>query len=151
MARASWLVPAGPTSWQSTTLLGLSQTWPRTGLAAYLHACTVAVTAPLIRSYCSSFTRVKVTSRLLLWCGTCGDASTIHLAHLTATYLIWISTFTFRAMFSCPKFQNLVLCKKKIFRHIKLMVHAWSTKCWRNQKLIVQFSCTLRDEHFELN
>ena len=28
-----------------------------------------------------------------------------------------------------PKIQNLALCKKKIPRHIKLTVHAWSTKC----------------------
>ena len=41
--------------------------------------------------------------------------------------------------------------KKKISRHIKFTVYAWSTKCWRNQKLIVQFSCTLRDERFESN
>ena len=30
-------------------------------------------------------------------------------------------------MFSSPNFQNLALCKKKIPRHIKLAVHAWST------------------------
>jgi len=28
-----------------------------------------------------------------------------------------------------PKIQTLALCKKKILRHIKLAVHAWSTKC----------------------
>ena len=33
------------------------------------------------------------------------------------------------AMFSSHRFQNLALCKKKISRHIKLAVHAWSTKC----------------------
>jgi hypothetical protein len=33
-------------------------------------------------------------------------------------------------------FLNLALCKKKIPRHIKLMVHVWSTKYRRNQKLI---------------
>jgi hypothetical protein len=49
------------------------------------------------------------------------------------------------------KLLNLALCKKKILRHIKLAVHAWSTKCRWNQKLIAQFSCTLRDERFEPN
>jgi hypothetical protein len=39
--------------------------------------------------------------------------------------------------------------KKKILRHIKMSVNAWSTKYWWNQKLIVQFCCTLRDEHFK--
>ena len=48
-------------------------------------------------------------------------------------------------------FLNLTLCKKKIPHHIKLAVHAWSTKCRRNQKLIAQFDCTLRDERFEPN
>ena len=33
------------------------------------------------------------------------------------------------AMFSSLKIQNLALCKKKIPHHIKLAVHAWSTKC----------------------
>ena len=33
-----------------------------------------------------------------------------------------------RAIFSCLEFQNLALCKKKIFRHIKLAVYVWSTK-----------------------
>ena len=32
-------------------------------------------------------------------------------------------------VFSSSKFQNLALCKKKIPRHIKFAVHAWSTKC----------------------
>ena len=50
-----------------------------------------------------------------------------------------------------PKLLNLTLCKKEIPRHIKLVVHVWSTKCWRNQKLIAQFGCTLRDERFESN
>jgi hypothetical protein len=44
-----------------------------------------------------------------------------------------------------------VRCKQKIFRHIKLAIHAWSTKCRWNQKLIVQLGCTLRDERFEPN
>jgi hypothetical protein len=43
-----------------------------------------------------------------------------------------------------PKFQ-----KKKILRHIKISANAWSTKYWWNQKLIAQFYCTLRDEHFK--
>ena len=34
-------------------------------------------------------------------------------------------------------------CKKKILRHIKLVVYVWSTKCWRNQKLIAQFRVVL--------
>jgi hypothetical protein len=50
-----------------------------------------------------------------------------------------------------PSFLNLTLCKKKILYHIKLMVHAWSTKYRQNQKLITQFGCTLRDERFEPN
>jgi hypothetical protein len=44
-----------------------------------------------------------------------------------------------------------VLCKNKIPRHIKIPAHAWSTKCRWNQKLITQFCCTLRDEHYEHN
>jgi hypothetical protein len=43
------------------------------------------------------------------------------------------------------------LCKKKILHDIKLMIHAWSTKCRWNQKLIAQFGCNLRDERFEPN
>jgi hypothetical protein len=41
--------------------------------------------------------------------------------------------------------------QKKISRHIKLAIYVWSTKCRWNQKLIVQFGCTLRDERFEPN
>jgi hypothetical protein len=53
-----------------------------------------------------------------------------------------------------PKFplqisSQIPLCKKKISRHIKILAHAWSTKCRWNQKLITQFSCTLWDESFE--
>jgi hypothetical protein len=47
-----------------------------------------------------------------------------------------------------PEFGTM---QKKIPHHIKLVVHAWSTKYRWNQKLITQFSCTLRDEHFEPN
>ena len=57
----------------------------------------------------------------------------------------------FEALFSSSKFLKSALCKKKILRHIKLTVHAWSTKCRRNQKLIAQFALTLRDESFEPN
>jgi hypothetical protein len=32
-----------------------------------------------------------------------------------------------------------------------LAVHAWSTKCRRNKKLITQFSCKSRDKSFEPN
>jgi hypothetical protein len=46
---------------------------------------------------------------------------------------------------------QISLCKKKIPHHIKILAHAWSTKCRWNQKLIAQFCCTLRDEHFEPN
>jgi hypothetical protein len=53
------------------------------------------------------------------------------------------------AMFSSSK--NVLCKKKKIHRHIKLAIHAWSTKCRWNQKLIVQLGCTLRDERFEPN
>ena len=49
------------------------------------------------------------------------------------------------------KLLKSTLYKKKIPRHIKFAVHAWSTKCRRNQKLIAQFDCTLRDESFEPN
>ena len=52
---------------------------------------------------------------------------------------------------SCSQLPTLVLCKKKIPRHIKLVVHEWSIKCRRNQKLIAQLGCTLRDELFEPN
>jgi hypothetical protein len=41
----------------------------------------------------------------------------------------------------------LILCKKKILRHIKLAVHAWKTKYRRNQKLIAQFGCTFSALH----
>jgi hypothetical protein len=33
---------------------------------------------------------------------------------------------TIKSVFSC--FEN-ALCKKKIFHHIKLVIHVWSTKC----------------------
>jgi hypothetical protein len=46
---------------------------------------------------------------------------------------------------------QIALCKKKILHHIKMSANAWSTKCRWNQKLIAQFCCTLRDEHFESN
>jgi len=59
--------------------------------------------------------------------------------------------FQSQAMFNSTEIQNLALYKKKIFRHIKLAVHTWSTKCRRNQKLIAQFALTLRDESFEPN
>ena len=55
------------------------------------------------------------------------------------------------ALFSFLILQILALCKKKISCHIKLTVHTWSTKCLRNQKLIAQFGCTLRDERFKSN
>jgi hypothetical protein len=56
--------------------------------------------------------------------------------------------FTIQAVFSSTK---SVLFQKKIPRHIKLAIHVWSNKCRWNQKLIVQFGCTLRDERFEPN
>jgi hypothetical protein len=59
-----------------------------------------------------------------------------------------ISVKKVQALFSSTK---KTLCEKKIPRHIKLMIHAWSTKCRWNQKLIVQFGCTWRDERFEPN
>ena len=34
----------------------------------------------------------------------------------------------------------MALHKKKIPHYIKFVLHVWSTKCWRNQKLITQFS-----------
>ena len=46
---------------------------------------------------------------------------------------------------------NFGTIKNKILYHIKLMVHAWSTKYRRNQKLIAQLGCTLRYERFEPN
>jgi hypothetical protein len=56
------------------------------------------------------------------------------------------------ALNDCVYFlKKKVLCKQKIPRHIKLTIHACSTKCRWNQKLIVQLSCTLRDERFEPN
>jgi hypothetical protein len=51
----------------------------------------------------------------------------------------------------CRKIKWGLLCKKKIPRHIKMSANAWSTKYWWNQKLIAQFCCTLRDEHFKPN
>jgi hypothetical protein len=52
-------------------------------------------------------------------------------------------------LFRSQIFPQIVLCKKKILHHIKMSAHPWSTKCRWNQKLIVQFCCILRDEHFE--
>jgi hypothetical protein len=46
---------------------------------------------------------------------------------------------------------QIPLCKKEIPHHIKMSANAWSTKCRWNKKLIAQFCCTLRDEHFESN
>ena len=66
------------------------------------------------------------------------------LSPASASFLLWVCLVPF-------KFPTLILCKKKIPRHIKLAVHVWSTKCLRNQKLIAQFGCTLRDERFEPN
>jgi hypothetical protein len=49
------------------------------------------------------------------------------------------------------KFTLNFTIKKKIPHHIKISVHIWSTKYRWNQKLIAQFYCTLRDEHFKPN
>ena len=54
----------------------------------------------------------------------------------------WLTQVPLATLGPClvsSKIQTLTLCKKKIPRHIKLAVHAWSTKCRRNQKLIAQF------------
>jgi hypothetical protein len=51
----------------------------------------------------------------------------------------------------CSVQKKSTMRKKKIPCHIKLAIHAWSTKCRWNQKLIVQLGCTLRDERFESN
>jgi len=56
-----------------------------------------------------------------------------------------------KPLFNLSKLLKSVLCKKKIFHHIKFAIHAWSTKCRRNKKLIAQFALTLRDESFEPN
>jgi hypothetical protein len=50
-----------------------------------------------------------------------------------------------------PYFSLNSTIKKEISHHIKMPANAWSTKCRWNQKLIVQFCCTLRDKHFESN
>jgi hypothetical protein len=74
-----------------------------------------------------------------------GDTAT--QAHSTATAhgaLHWFG------LCLLPKKKKL-LCEHKILRHIKLAIHAWSTKCRWNQKLIVQLGCTMRDERFEPN
>jgi hypothetical protein len=55
------------------------------------------------------------------------------------------------ALFRSSILPQILLCKKKIPHHIKIPANAWSTKCRWNQKLIVQFCCTLRDEYFESN
>jgi hypothetical protein len=34
---------------------------------------------------------------------------------------------------------------------VKLVAHAWSTKCRRNKKLIAQFAWKLRNERFKYN
>jgi hypothetical protein len=47
-----------------------------------------------------------------------------------------------------PKFHY---AKRRFPHHIKMLINIWSTKCRWNYKLIVQFCCTLRDEHFESN
>jgi hypothetical protein len=59
---------------------------------------------------------------------------------------VQLSIQSHRRAESCPMQK-----KKNIHHHIKLVVHAESTKCRRNQKLIAQFSYTLRDERFEPN
>ena len=56
-----------------------------------------------------------------------------------------------QASFSSSKLLKNALYKKKISRHIKFAVHAWSIKCRRNQKLIAQFALISRDESFEPN
>jgi len=43
---------------------------------------------------------------------------------ISPAFACLLLTMMTEAMFSCPKFQNLALCKKKISRHIKLVVHA---------------------------
>jgi hypothetical protein len=56
-----------------------------------------------------------------------------------------------KVMFS---FLNLPLnfaVQKKDSHHIKMLSHVWSIKCRWNKKLIIQFCCTLRDEHFNPN
>ena len=61
------------------------------------------------------------------------------------------STTNLAHLFSSFKLLKIALYKKKILRHIKLAVYAWSTKYRRNQKLIAQFTLTLRDESFKPN
>jgi hypothetical protein len=48
-------------------------------------------------------------------------------------------------------YTQITLYKKKILRHLKIPAHVWSTKYRWNKKLITQFCCTLRDEHFKPN
>jgi hypothetical protein len=54
-------------------------------------------------------------------------------------------------LFRSQIFPQIVLCKKKILHHIKMPAYVWSSKYRWNQKLIEQFCCILRDEHFEPN
>jgi hypothetical protein len=56
-----------------------------------------------------------------------------------------------RALWAVFSSTKKTLCRKKIPRHIKLAIYAWSTKCRWNKKLIVQLGSTLRDERFEPN
>jgi hypothetical protein len=94
---------------------------------------------------------------------TCKYVHVFHFClcmYVNVMLLLWLvvradvplqTVFTAWVMFSSSKLLNLTLCKKKISRHIKLAIHAWSTKYRWNQKLIAQFDCTLRDERFESN
>jgi hypothetical protein len=48
-------------------------------------------------------------------------------------------------------YTQILLCKKKISHHIEMPAHVQSTKYRWNKKIITQFCCTLRDEHFKPN
>ena len=59
--------------------------------------------------------------------GSKRKAFTAHFRHKGATISMYLQPN--QATFSSTEIQILALCKKKILRHIKFAVYAWSTKC----------------------
>jgi hypothetical protein len=62
-----------------------------------------------------------------------------------------LSPFPRTGLFRFPILPTKFTMQNFYFRHIKMSAHIWSTKCRWNKKLIIQFCCTLRDEHLEPN
>jgi hypothetical protein len=80
---------------------------------------------------------------------TSSSSSSWGLMRACQLFLLTVYSTSTRPLFSYLDSPQISLCKKKIPCHIKISANAWSTKCWWNKKLIAQFCCTLRDEHFK--